>query len=76
MFGVAGEAGDEAIMPLTRVGGKLGVATSGGGGDSFAITIQAIDQQSGAEFLRKNSGQIVNQLRAANNLNRGEGRIR
>lgn len=77
MFGVAGEAGDEAIMPLTRVGGKLGVATTGGGGgDSFAITIQAIDQQSGAEFLRKNSGQIINQMRAANGLNRGVERVR
>jgi hypothetical protein len=31
-LGVMGEAGPEAIMPLTRVGGKLGVAAAGGGG--------------------------------------------
>lgn len=30
--GLAGEAGDEAIMPLTRIGGKLGVRSAGGGG--------------------------------------------
>ncbi len=30
--GVMGEAGPEAIMPLTRIGNKLGVAASGGGG--------------------------------------------
>jgi len=76
MFGIAGEAGDEAIMPLTRVGGKLGVDTTGSGGDNFAITIQAIDTQTGADFLRKNSDQIINQLRGSNNLNRGVGRIR
>jgi len=29
--GVMGEAGPEAIMPLTRVGGKLGVRSAGGG---------------------------------------------
>jgi hypothetical protein len=30
--GLMGEAGPEAIMPLTRVGGKLGVRAAGGGG--------------------------------------------
>jgi len=30
--GLMGEAGPEAIMPLTRIGGKLGVRASGGGG--------------------------------------------
>ena len=29
--GLMGEAGPEAIMPLTRIGGKLGVRASGGG---------------------------------------------
>ena len=34
--GLMGEAGPEAVMPLTRIGGKLGVqATGGGGGDQF-----------------------------------------
>lgn len=30
--GLMGEAGPEAIMPLTRIGGRLGVAAQGGGG--------------------------------------------
>lgn len=30
--GLMGEAGPEAIMPLTRIGGKLGVRADGGGG--------------------------------------------
>lgn len=35
-----GEAGPEAIMPLQRIGGKLGVAAAGGG-----TTVQVIDQR-------------------------------
>jgi tape measure domain-containing protein len=34
---VAGEAGAEAVMPLTRIGGKLGVMATGGGN---AVTVQ------------------------------------
>lgn len=46
--GVMGEAGPEAIMPLSRgPGGKLGVAASGGGG----VTIQVIDQRSRGEAV-------------------------
>lgn len=38
--GLMGEAGPEAIMPLTRIGGKLGVqVTGGGGGGSQAISV-------------------------------------
>jgi hypothetical protein len=78
MFGMAGEAGTEAILPLTRVGGKLGVEASGGGagGDSFNITVQAIDTQSGTEFVRKNASAIINTMRQANGLNRGIGNVR
>ncbi|HWD12981.1 phage tail tape measure protein [Pseudochrobactrum sp. sp1633] len=37
-FGVAGEAGAEAILPLTRGSdGSLGVATGGGGGRSMQV---------------------------------------
>lgn len=39
-LGVAGEAGAEAIMPLTRIGGKLGVMAAGkpnGGGVTYVI---------------------------------------
>jgi phage-related minor tail protein len=32
-----GEAGPEAIMPLTRIGGKLGVRAAGGGGSVVNI---------------------------------------
>jgi tape measure domain-containing protein len=53
LFGIAGEAGDEAIMPLTRIGGKLGVRSTGGG-DTTHIHIHAIDTQSGVEFLLSN----------------------
>lgn len=76
MFGLAGEEGEEAIMPLTRVGGKLGVQSVGGGGDSFSIQISAIDAQNGTEFLRKNAPTIINTMRQANNLNRGTGKVR
>lgn len=44
-MGVMGEAGPEAIMPLTRVGGKLGVAASGGGGSSVQVNV--INQSGG-----------------------------
>ncbi|NWB73901.1 phage tail tape measure protein [Pseudomonas sp. G5001] len=57
--GVMGEAGDEAIMPLTRtVNGKLGVSAVGGGGGgvnlSLSMPIILTDQEAGrpdgAEF--------------------------
>lgn len=54
LFGLAGEAGDEAIMPLTRIGGKLGVRSAGGGGNHYHITVQAIDTQSGLDFIAQN----------------------
>jgi phage-related minor tail protein len=76
MFGLAGEAGDEAILPLERIGGKLGVNAVGGDGGSYTININAIDTQSGAQFLQKNSQQIINQLRQADRLNRGYGSVR
>lgn len=37
--GLMGEAGPEAILPLARVGGKLGVRTEGGGG----VNVQVIN---------------------------------
>lgn len=47
--GLMGEAGPEAIMPLTRVGGKLGVRSAGGAG----MTVQIIDQRSGGAEIRQ-----------------------
>lgn len=35
--GLMGEAGPEAIMPLTRIGGKLGVRAAGGGGGGGTV---------------------------------------
>ncbi len=51
-FGVAGEAGPEAILPLARGSdGRLGVASSGGAPVSISMNIQAQNAQSfiGAE---------------------------
>lgn len=39
-----------------------GGATAGGGGGNFAITIQAIDTQTGAQFLMNNAGAIAQGL--------------
>lgn len=51
-MGVMGEAGPEAIMPLTRVGGKLGVAASGGGG----VTVKnEVHNYSGAPVTQSES---------------------
>lgn len=47
-MGLMGEAGPEAIMPLTRIGGKLGVATTGGGG---GIHIDARGAVEGTDVL-------------------------
>lgn len=70
MFGVAGEAGDEAIMPLTRIGGKLGVKTTGQGGD-IHVHLQAIDTQSGVQFLAKHGETLQAVLGKRKNLNQG-----
>jgi hypothetical protein len=73
----AGEAGEEAIMPLTRINGKLGVRTSGGGGgDNYNININAIDTQSGVEFLMKNRHVVVSALQRQTMLNRGHDKRR
>lgn len=58
-LGLMGEAGPEAIMPLTRVGGKLGVAASGGGGMQVHFTVNAQGASKGVDEL------IVDALRKA-----------
>jgi len=40
--GLMGEAGAEAIMPLTRIGGDLGVKATGGGGDTTVNIINNV----------------------------------
>jgi hypothetical protein len=45
-MGIAGEAGAEAILPLTKVGGKLGVmavGSAGGGGNVYHIDARGAD---------------------------------
>lgn len=69
--GIAGEAGPEAIMPLTRgADGRLGVRAAGGGGPvSITVNIATPD----AESFRRSEGQIAAMLsrtvsRGARNL--------
>jgi len=72
MFGLMGEAGSEAIMPLTRIGGKLGVRSSGGGGGThYTINVSAIDTQTGMQFIGKHIDTIQNGMQARNRINRG-----
>lgn len=49
---VMGEAGPEAIMPLTRVNGRLGVAAAGGGGGrgDINVTVHAPNSTPGQEY--------------------------
>jgi phage-related minor tail protein len=54
-MGMLGEAGAEAIMPLTRKGGKLGVANHGGGGANIVQNINVstgVSQTVRAELTR------------------------
>lgn len=58
-MGLMGEAGPEAIMPLSRgPDGRLGVRAQGGGGVSVVMNIQTPD----AEGFRRSQGQIAAQL--------------
>ena len=58
-IGLMGEAGPEAILPLTRTsGGDLGVKTEGGGGGT-TIFINAVDSKSFDDMIRRNPGSIV-----------------
>lgn len=41
-IGLMGEAGAEAIMPLTRIGGKLGVRAEGGNSSNISVNIGTI----------------------------------
>ncbi len=53
-MGMMGEAGPEAIMPLTRVGGKLGVAAAGGGSN---VTVNVTNQSGGEVQTSERRGQ-------------------
>jgi hypothetical protein len=67
--GLMGEAGPEAIMPLTRVGGKLGVRTSGGGGTVVNIDARGAVEGTAAQIdarLRQAMPDILRQSVSAN----------
>ena len=67
----------ETVMPAdfasgfrSAVGAGVGAGDSAGGGDNYHITIQAIDTQSGAQFLKDNAKTIVTALQGqARNFN-------
>lgn len=65
--GVFAEAGPEAIMPLKRgADGKLGVQSSGGGGDQYNISISvSSDGRSSREGDAGKGAQLGRQLEAA-----------
>ncbi|WP_108260335.1 phage tail tape measure protein [Mangrovicoccus ximenensis] len=65
--GLMGEAGPEAIMPLSRgPDGSLGVRAQGGAGVSVVMNISTTD----AESFRRSQGQIAAQMGRA--LSRGQ----
>jgi hypothetical protein len=58
----------ETVVPATfaaglRSSGMLTGASGGGGGDHYSITIQALDTQSGAQFIHQNARAIVTALK-------------
>lgn len=60
----------ESVVPQDfatglRTSGALDSGGAGGGGDNYQITIQALDTQTGAQFLQRNIGAIVRSLRGA-----------
>lgn len=73
-IGVMGEAGPEAVMPLTRIGGKLGVKTSGSGSNvsntHYNMNMTVVTPDTGN--FRKNQGQLMADMQLAikRNFNR------
>jgi hypothetical protein len=71
VFGLMGEAGTEAVMPLKRINGKLGVSTDGMGGDSH-FHFHSVDPESNVKFFMSNMHIIQGGLAQRNRLNRGK----
>ncbi len=57
--GLMGEAGPEAIMPLTRVGGKLGVKAQGSGSQQNVNLVMNLDQRGTSSGDAKANAQAV-----------------
>jgi hypothetical protein len=58
-YGLMAEAGPEAVMPLTRIGGDLGVKAVGGGGAPVNITINNNAPNTQASAEQGPSGDII-----------------
>jgi hypothetical protein len=62
--GLAGEAGPEAIMPLTRGSdGKLGVAATGRGGPSQIVNVNMTVVTKDADSFRQSNSQITSRVK-------------
>lgn len=71
LFGLAGEAGTEAIMPLTRRNGRLGVE-GGGRGDEMTFNIQALDTRQATEIIIETLPEIESARKLGQALNEGK----
>ena len=77
--GLMGEAGPEAVMPLTRTSdGKLGVESKGGSygaqSNNYTININAVDAKSFNDLCRRNPSAITNTF--TDQINRGNQGLR
>lgn len=75
--GIMGEAGEEGILPLTRIGGKLGVHAAGmsnKGGDMYHIEIHALDAKSVRELMMMHADALVPAFVSQSRLNNRLGR--
>lgn len=61
--GLMGEAGPEAIMPLKRINGKLGVASTGGGGQTVVNQPITIDARGAVEGTAKQIAREIEKRR-------------
>lgn len=57
-LGVMGEAGAEAVMPLTRIGGKLGVLAQGVGGSGTSVVVNVTNNA--GDTVQANARQSTN----------------
>jgi phage-related minor tail protein len=55
-MGVMGEAGAEAILPLQRINGRLGVASTGSGGETTVSVEVNVDNRGNASSTSDSSG--------------------
>ena len=69
-IGIAGEAGPEAIMPLERRNGRLGVRSSGGG-SNYNISINAVDAASVRDLFYREGSAMILALQGRARVNRG-----